>query len=141
MPGRGPAPKRVRSRPNDTARREAEIAKVSPDGRLRGPALPKGDWHPRTVAWWKTWRRSPLSQTFTATDWDFLLDTAVLHNDLWSGNTGVAAELRLRVAKFGASPEDRMRLKVEISEEVEEAAVVPRVGADRKARLVAVANS
>lgn len=141
MPGRGPAPKRERVRPNDTARREAEFTRVAADSRLRGPALPKGEWHPRTVAWWKTWRRSPLSQTFTATDWDFLLDTAVLHNELWSGNTGVAAELRLRVAKFGASPEDRLRLKVEIADEVEAAVVEPRVGADRKARLVAVANS
>jgi len=98
-------------------------------------------WHDRTVAWWATWRRSPLAQTFTATDWDFLLDTALLHNELWSGNPGVAGELRLRVAKFGASPEDRLRLKVDISDEVAAAKVEPRVNAERKARLVAVANA
>jgi hypothetical protein len=82
-----------------------------------------------------------LSQTFTTTDWDFLLDTAVLHNDLWSGKTAVAAELRLRVAKFGASPEDRLRLKVEVTDEVAAAKAEPRVDSDRKARLVAVANA
>ena len=141
MPGRGPAPKRERSRPNDTARREAEFTRVADDGQLRGPELPEMTWHPRTAAWWDTWRRSPMSQTFTATDWDFLLDTALLHNELWAGNPGVAAELRLRVAKFGASPEDRLRLKVEISDEVAETKAEPRVNADRKARLVAVANA
>lgn len=141
MPGRGPAPKRERSRPNDTARREAEFTRVADDGQLRGPELPDMTWHPRTAAWWDTWRRSPMSQTFTATDWDFLLDTALLHNELWAGNPGVAAELRLRVAKFGASPEDRLRLKVEITDEVAEAKAEPRVNADRKARLVAVANA
>jgi hypothetical protein len=140
MPGRGPVPQRERSRPNDTARREAEFVKVSDDGQLRGPSLPDGVWHERTAQWWDTWRCSPLSQTFTATDWAFLLDTALLHNELWAGNTGVAAELRLRVAKFGATPEDRLRLKVEITDEVAAVKSEPRVNADRKARLVAVTN-
>jgi hypothetical protein len=35
---------------------------------------------------------------------------------LWSGNGSVAAELRLRVAKFGATPEDRLRLRMQIAE-------------------------
>ena len=43
MPGRGPAPKRERSRPNDTARREAEFTRVADDGQLRGPELPESD--------------------------------------------------------------------------------------------------
>lgn len=141
MAGRGPAPKRERSRPNDTARRDAEFAHVVDDGVVRGPDLPDGVWHERTAAWWDTWRRSPLAQTFTSTDWDFLLDTALLHNELWSGNHGVAAELRLRVAKFGASPEDRLRLKIDITSEVEQARAQPRVNAERKARLIAVANA
>ena len=141
MPGRGPAPKRERVRPNDTARREAEFTKVAPDGELRGPELPDGVWHERTLAWWDTWRRSAQAQTFTETDWSFLLDTALLHNELWSGNPGVAAELRLRVAKFGASPEDRLRLKLDIDTEVAQAPAQPKVSADRKARLVAVVNA
>jgi len=37
---------------------------------------------------------------------------------LWTGTTSVAAELRLRVAKFGASPEDRLRLKLEVDSDV-----------------------
>lgn len=141
MPGRGPAPKRERSRPNDTARREAEFTAITADGVARGPELPEGTWHERTVAWWHTWRTCAQAQTFTDTDWSFLLDTALLHSELWSGNPGVAGELRLRVAKFGASPEDRLRLKLEINADAEAAPVKPRVGADRKARLVAVVNA
>lgn len=141
MPGRGPAPKRERSRPNDTARREAEFTSIAADGVARGPELPEGTWHDRTVAWWDTWRKCAQAQTFTDTDWSFLLDTALLHNELWAGNPSVAGELRLRVAKFGASPEDRLRLKLEINADAEAAPVKPRVGADRKARLVAVVNA
>jgi hypothetical protein len=78
--------------------------------------LPDGEeWHPRTKAWWDTWRRSAQAQTFTATDWDFLLDTALMHHTMWAkARWEFAAELRLRAAKFGATPEDRMRLKIEV---------------------------
>jgi hypothetical protein len=80
MAGHGPPPKPQLTRDNDQARREAATTKVTNDGVLRGKPLPKETpWHPRTVAWWATWRRSPLAQTFTEADWDFLLDTALLH--------------------------------------------------------------
>lgn len=126
MPGRGPAPKHQRVRPNDQARRDAETTVRVDDGLVRGPdlppmpmlvigfgedATPMFEWPSQTVAWWETWRRSPLTQGWGATDWDFLLDTALLHARLWLGDSRVAAELRLRVAKFGATPEDRMRLR------------------------------
>jgi hypothetical protein len=52
----------------------------------------------------------------TDTDWDFLLDTALLHARYWEGDEKVAAELRLRVAKFGATPEDRARLRMSVGE-------------------------
>lgn len=140
MPGRGPAPKAVRSRPNDTARRQAEMTKVAQDGALRGPDLPEYDWHPRTLAWWETWRRSPLAQEFGQTDWDFLIDTAFLHSQMWAGEVRLAGELRLRSAKFGATPEDRLRLKVQIDQEAEQVAKTP-VPKARKARLLNVVNA
>lgn len=50
------------------------------------------------------------------TDWSFLLDTALMHHAMWEkGQWTLAAEVRLRVAKFGATPEDRMRLKMELA--------------------------
>lgn len=140
MPGRGPAPKAVRSRPNDTARRQAEMTKVAQDGAIRGPDLPEYDWHPRTLAWWETWRRSPLAQEFGQTDWDFLIDTAFLHSAMWNGDVRLAGELRLRSAKFGATPEDRLRLKVQVDQEAEQVAKAP-VPKARKARLLNVVNA
>lgn len=139
MAGRGPAPKRERSRPNDTARRQAEFTNLVVDGVVRGPELPPVvQWSDRTQAWWETWRVSPLAQAFIEADWDFLLDTALLHNELWSGNTGVAAELRQRVSKFGATPEDRLRLRLEVSKDVEDAPKPQRMTNDRRERLLAI---
>lgn len=53
-----------------------------------------------------------MSAEFTATDWSELLDTAVIHALFWSGEVKLAAELRLRVAAFGATPADRARLRI-----------------------------
>jgi hypothetical protein len=59
------------------------------------------------------WAASPQAEHFMSTDWDYLLDTALMHHALWSkGQWTLAAELRLRVAKFGATPEDRARLRM-----------------------------
>src|SRR3989442_985743 len=114
MPGRGPAPKD----PAQRRRRNVDpvpSTEVAADGSVRGPDLPVGfDWPAPTRDWWETWRRSPQASAFTDTDWGFLVDTALLHAELWAGNGAVAGELRLRVAKFGATPEDRARLRMTI---------------------------
>ena len=138
--GRGPAPKSERSRPNDTARRQAEFTKVSEDGVVRGPHLPDFDWHARTVEWYATWQRSPMAQTFIAADWDFLIDTAMLHTEMWNGNPGLAAEIRLRVGKLAGTPEDRLRLRMQVETEAKQAAAPRAMSDDRRARLVAIAN-
>jgi hypothetical protein len=59
------------------------------------------------------WGRSALADTFTENDWSALLDTATLHARFWRGEVSVAPELRLREAKFGATPEDRARLRIQ----------------------------
>ena len=114
MAGRGPAPKD----PSKRVRRNADpkpSTTVVPDDVVRGPELPVTvEWHAQTLAWWETWRRSPVAQAMTATDWDFLMDTAILHSLFWSGVASAAPELRLRVAKFGATPEDRARLRLAV---------------------------
>ena len=140
MAGRGPAPKAERSRPNDTARRKAEFTKVADDGQVRGPDLPDFAWHERTVAWYETWRRSPMAVTFIDADWDFLIDTAMLHTEMWNGSPGLAAEIRLRVGKLAGTPEDRMRLRLEVEKEATEAKKPRAMNTDRKARLVAIVN-
>ena len=112
MAGNGPPPN-----PNARRRNAPRVAPttVVEDDELRGPDLPDDyAWPSRTVQWWQTWRKSAQSQTFTDTDWDFLLDTAFLHAEYALGNMALAAELRLRVSKYGATPEDRLRLRLTI---------------------------
>jgi hypothetical protein len=114
MAGYGPAPKAKSHRGKDN--QGLQRVHVADDGEVRGVELPEDvDWHPRTVAWWETWRRSPQAQVMTPTDWDFLLDTALMHTAMWAKKQwALAAEVRLRVAKFGATPEDRLRLRLQI---------------------------
>jgi hypothetical protein len=70
------------------------------------------EWHPMTLDWWRVWGEAAQSDSFTATDWTVMLETAFLHDRFWNGDMKVAPELRLRVAKFGATPEDRARLRM-----------------------------
>lgn len=143
MAGRGPAPK-------DPARRARRNADPAPQTILRfeqaePPDLPdwpdEGDWPQRTREWWQMWRSSPQAEHFSSTDWDFLLDTALIHARLWSGESSAAAELRLRVAKFGATPEDRSRLRMQFAQADEADAQRPaqeRPARDRYAALKVV---
>jgi hypothetical protein len=120
--GPGPAPKDPATR----RRRNVDpipITEISTDGQLCGPELPDGvlpdgeTWHARTLAWWDTWRRSEQSRSFLATDWDFLIDTALMHHTMWTrARWEFAGELRLRAGKFGATPEDRMRLRMRVTD-------------------------
>lgn len=126
MAGRGPAPKdparRARRNQDPVALRVITASPVS-QPKLPPLFLPDEDgkrrrvqWPAQTKRWWQMWGESPLSTEFTETDWSELLDTALLHARLWSGDHRVAAELRLRVAKFGATPEDRARLRIQFAQ-------------------------
>lgn len=118
MAGRGPAPKASRSRQRD----EPETTTIVDDGQLHGPDLPEGvlpdgeDWHVQTRALWDALRRNPLLADEPDLGWQFLVDTALMHHTMWQkGRWEFASEVRLRVAKYGATPEDRLRLKVKIA--------------------------
>lgn len=140
MAGVGPAPKpddqRARGSRSDKAALPLRLVVVEP---TQQPELPEFDiqitrdaelvaqrfvWPERTRQWWKMWGESKLSASFTDNDWSELLDTAFLHAKFWTGHTGVANELRLRAAKFGATPEDRARLRIQCvtAEELEQKA-------------------
>jgi len=106
--------------------KEPEKQLVKADGKLRGMKLPEGmltdkhgepeDWHPMTKKWWAAWRSSPQAAgMLSEVDWYFMIDTALIHHNMWkNGRWEFANELRMRVAKFGATPEDRNRLRMEI---------------------------
>jgi hypothetical protein len=138
MAGRGPAPKAESER----RRRNIEPAPtvVVADGQKYGPELPDTfEWPKATLDWWDGWRRSAQASTFSELDWLFLRDTAVLHGEFWSGNRSYAAELRLRVAKFGATPEDRARLRIAVGDGARPnpaARLRPKAAEDRRARLL-----
>lgn len=96
---------------------------VRSDGKLGGFELPDPmdyigaeEWHPATVAWWESWRASPQGvQMMTEPDWHFLLETALIHHNMWkNGRWEFASEVRMRCAKFGATPADRKALRIEV---------------------------
>jgi hypothetical protein len=134
----GPAPKD----PSTRARRNADpipgtvlafIPGVQPELPRRfetadvdgAPIRREIDWPERTVEWWGMWGDSAIAEKFTASDWEFLLDTAAIHAAFWDGDLKQAPELRQRVAKFGATPEDRARLRISYAaaDEADERAV------------------
>lgn len=92
--------------------------------RAKQPSLPAKQpdgsaWPARTRAWWSRWGKDPRSDRFDAAAWDELLDTAVIHARVWSGEWKAASELRLRTARFGTTPEDRARLRVALDDGLE----------------------
>ena len=96
---------------------------VRSDGKLGGFELPdpmeyigEEEWHPATVAWWDAWRASPQAvMMMTEPDWHFLLETALIHHNMWkNGRWEFASEVRMRGAKLGVTPADRRALKLEI---------------------------
>lgn len=134
MAGRGPAPKD----PNRRARANKDpmpMRVLPPAEPAQQPELPPNmDWPPQTLEWWQMWADSPLSKDFTETDWSELRDTALLHAQLWNGDIKVASELRLRVAKFGATPEDRARLRITFAQAEEADEKRPSDGSSSRSR-------
>lgn len=115
MPGRGPRPKDPSERARTNSDPLGTISmnlKAAPQPKLpQPPRWMKGGWPAATRRWWATWGAAAQAELFTATDWDYLLDTALIHAQVWQGDAKLAGELRLRVAKFGATAEDRARLR------------------------------
>lgn len=120
MGGRGPAPKDPDKRARRNKQPELRVILTEP---ATQPELPRfsveedGElteftWPGATQEWWRMWAEHPISDEFSDADWSFLLDTALVHAAVWSGSIKYAGELRLRVAKFGVTPEDRARLRI-----------------------------
>lgn len=113
----------ARKDPSQRARRNAENRpfRVIEHVRVGQPELPPGfpydgkryKWPPITKTWWDHWSDTTLNDGFTVHDWDYLMDTAVIHAKHWLGlDMKAGGELRQRLAKFGVTPEDRARLRI-----------------------------
>lgn len=129
MAGRGPAPKEDPIRRNKPTIPKDEI---TPDTVVRGFPLPVftvqnqyGEeeifqWHSRTQEWWEKTRRSPQAKVMAESDWEAMVETAMIHTRFYNGGlkptefTNLAAELRRRMAAHGATYEDRLRLRMVI---------------------------
>jgi len=140
MAGNGPRPKDA----NRRARTNKDVIPTSIVTFIRGsqPALP-GDvekWPARTRVWWQTWSDAPQAVHFMATDWEFLLETALIHAKFWAGDMSLAGELRLRVSKFGATMEDRARIRMQFAQADEAEAKVSKRSKSRYGDLRAVDN-
>ena len=75
--------------------------------------MPDGsEWPDHTRVWWESWSQSPLTEDNRPEDWLDLIDCASIHGRLWQGDYKAASELRLRMARHGATREDRARLRI-----------------------------
>lgn len=143
MPGPTPKPSAIRQRRN----------KVTTAAKLEGgpvlkrlPALPRRpeghEWDPRTLAWWRDLRRSPMSAEFIESDRHGLFLLADLVDRYWkTGSLNVAKEIRLQGASFGLTPIDRRRLQWEVKPSGSQERTVRRTveaPADDPRRLLAI---
>jgi hypothetical protein len=131
---KGPPPKAGAVRRNLPKLEDAVIPRRGKDDtRLYGPDLPLDKmWCPRTKEWYEKWRRSDVAPFLEWSDWESLLETALMHNELWLGLippssvTTYAAEIRRRCSAFGYTYEDRAKLRMHFAD-VEDA---PQAGRD-----------
>lgn len=117
MGSRGPAPKEnaIRKNKHEAA---VEISTETQPGRPLPRTLPVST--KTAQRFWKTWSESPQSATWIETDWFELEITTLLVDQLVQGDYKLAGEIRQRVAKWGATNEDRARLRMKL-EKPEEA--------------------
>lgn len=120
MAGRGPAPKdpsrRARRNKDAVQGKQIQADSIEPYD-LPMDLLPDGEqWHPATLRWWKRWCESPLAANLPAVDWSEMEATAVLHHEYMKKRSfTLGSELRLRMGKFGSTPEDRARLRIQVA--------------------------
>ena len=74
------------------------------------------EWPENTLAWWAMWGRSAQAAFFTETDWGELQVAAVLHAAVWNGQLHKADELRMRMSKFGATFDDRLKSRMHFAD-------------------------
>lgn len=146
MGERGPLQKDERVRARATVQRD----KLVKDDVVRGFDLPVGalgyeenadgspfldakgkkvpiPWHPRVVAWWEAFRRSPMAARVTEdVQWESLLGMMLAYQDVWTegqkGRASRLAEFRSVWASYYITPGDLRRNGLEVE--------VPKNGED-----------
>jgi hypothetical protein len=70
-------------------------------------------WPDATLGWWRAVSQMPHAKMWTATDWQFAMDTAEVHArtmEAWKGYGGT--ELRQREQQMGTTFEARRKLRI-----------------------------
>ncbi|MEU6704734.1 hypothetical protein [Streptomyces wuyuanensis] len=113
---RGPKPS-----PNAQRRNIHQHAQQLDAGPQPGRELPKalGISTGGAKRFWKTWASAPQTANWAETDWAELELTTKLVDGLFLGDLKLAGEIRQRVAKWGATVEDRARLRMTIDKDPE----------------------
>lgn len=100
-------------------------------------------WHPMTLNWWRTIWDSPMIGEWVDADLPRLIEIAMMRDELWrTGDSKMAAEIRLQEREFGLTPLSRRSLQWEIKrvEAASRPAAVPEATpAQRRARMKALA--
>ncbi|MFI6684963.1 hypothetical protein [Streptomyces sp. NPDC050485] len=127
---RGPAPNPSAVRRNTThALGEKPLTGKAGAGRELPKAL--GIETSAAKRFWKTWSRAPQTEDWMETDWAELELTTKLVDLFYQGDTKLAGEIRQRVGKWGATTEDRARLRMSFDKQVEmESAKTPKAASD-----------
>ncbi|WP_461004575.1 phage terminase small subunit [Trueperella pyogenes] len=85
---------------------------------MRQPKLLDGiDWPEFTQEWWKAWGRDPRTKACAKVDWLYLMNGALLHAQVWSGDTAAIRDLRAHEAKFEQRLAELNGGKAEVVEE------------------------
>lgn len=141
---KGTIPKDPEDRANRiTGKVDAELRiDLEEHGTLIGPELPDGNWCKRTREWWDTWRTAPQAKLLTPTDWETMFEAALIHHEIWRPRhdkplghvnmVNLLSELRRRVAAFGATHEDRVKLRIQIKNPLDVDNAEQRVKQDAK---------
>ncbi|MFG3176596.1 hypothetical protein ACGFZC_16230 [[Kitasatospora] papulosa] len=110
---RGPKPK-----DNAVRRNKHEHAQILSSSTTEGRALPPGLGIKTAGArrFWQTWATSPQAGNWAETDWAELEITVKLVDAFYQGDVKLAGEIRQRVAKWGATTEDRARLRMSLED-------------------------
>jgi hypothetical protein len=115
---RGPKPKE-----NAQRRNKHEHAQTLSSSTTEGRALPPGLGIKSAGArrFWRTWATSPQAGAWAETDWAELEITVKLVDAFYQGDVKLAGEIRQRVAKWGATTEDRARLRMSLEDNEDQA--------------------
>lgn len=103
------------------------------------PDLPDSvAWPEKTRQWWESLPDTPGADAWSASDWEFMQTTALLHAQVWGkSDFDRLSELRIREEEMGITPSARRKLGVEGPKrpEREEAAKSPLESIAEERRL------